>query len=92
MNDMSDRARPKGKKRNTQPGHPTYLADPRDQRPGESIGGGYFVFRRAGNCKRIRVPEWPFEHPTLEAAVAERDRLSAKFPTEKFIVVSEVTP
>lgn len=82
-------AKPKtGKKRNTQPGRPGFLKDARDSRPGEKIGGGHFVFRRASRCGRIRAPEWPFEHPTLEAAQVERDRLLALHPGEKFIVVS----
>lgn len=86
-----DQAVKKPKKRNTQKGHPAFLADARNERPEEKIGGGHFVFRRGGRSGRIRAPEWPFEHPTLEAAQAERARLSGKYPKETFIVVSEVS-
>jgi hypothetical protein len=82
-------ARPRPKKRNAQPGRPSYLKDPRDTREGEAIGGGFFVFRRGQRTGRIRAPEWPFEHPTLSAAYVERDRLAALHPGETFIVVAE---
>lgn len=85
-----DQAVKKAERRNTQKGHPAFLADARNERPEEKIGGGHFVFRRGGGSGRIRAPEWPFEHPTLEAAKAERDRLSALYQKETFIVVSEV--
>ncbi|MAM60827.1 MAG: hypothetical protein CMH11_04990 [Maritimibacter sp.] len=62
------------------------MKDPRDTREGESIGGGYIVFRRGGGTGRIRCPEYPFEHPTFEAAINERDRLAAQFPGETFQV------
>lgn len=76
----------KGKKRNEQAGRPAFLSDARKTRPGEVIGGGFFVFRRGGNSGRVRCPEWPFEHPTREAADAEAERLRAKFPGERFDV------
>lgn len=78
----------RGQKRNTQPGHPGFLADARLERPGEKIGGGFWVFRRSGEAGRIRTPEWPFEHPSLASAATERDRLAARHPKESFVVVS----
>lgn len=86
---MEKSTKPKGKPRNTKPGRPPYLADPRKERDHETIGGGHFVFRRTKNTGRIRAPEWPFEHPTLDAAQAERDRLAEKFPGENFVVISQ---
>ena len=74
----------RGKKRNTQPGHPGYLADPRLEREGEKIGAGYLIFRRGGSTKRVRCPEYPFEHPTWGATVAELERLQGKHPNEVF--------
>lgn len=84
----------KGKKRNTQAGHPAFLADARVERSGEKIGGGFFVLRRGGKSGRVRCPEFPFEHPSLDAAMAEAERLRAKYPDERFQVfaVSEATP
>ncbi|MAN99936.1 hypothetical protein [uncultured Roseovarius sp.] len=72
------------------PGAPGVLLDPRLLRRGEKIGGGFFVFRRTSGTGRIRAPEWPFEHPSLGAAIDERDRLAAKHPNEEFIVMFEV--
>ena len=86
MLDQPNTPKPKGQKRNTQPGRPPYLKDPRKEREGEKIGGGFFVFRRTGGTGRIRVPEWPFEHPTRESAEAERDRLSNLYFGEKFVI------
>lgn len=78
---------PKQLKRNAKIGRPATLIDPRLAREGEQIGGGYFVFRRTGGTGRIRAPEWPFEHPTREAADAERARLSTLYPNDTFILV-----
>ena len=82
--------KPKTKKRNTRPGAPEALSDPRQARPGEAIGGGFYVFRRTARTGRIRCPEWPFEHPHLSAAVAERDRLRQSHPDERFEVFVEL--
>jgi hypothetical protein len=71
---------------NSKPGSPPPLTDPRHARPGEFIGGGYFVFRRTAGTGRIRVPEWPFEHQTLALAEAEAARLSRLHPSERFEV------
>ena len=82
--------RPRGKKRNTQPGRPGFLADARQEREHEKIGGGHFVFRRGLKSGRIRAPEWPFEHPTREQAEAEAEKLALRYPGEAFVVVSQV--
>lgn len=77
-------------RRNTRPGSPPAPADPRQARDGEQIGGGYVVFRRGGGTGRIRTPEFPFEHPTLEAALTECSRLSAAHPGHRFEVWARV--
>lgn len=74
-------------KRNSQPGA-TFLKDARIERPGEKIGGGFFVFRRGRGSGRIRASEWPFEHPTLGEARAEAQRLAEKHPGQKFDVLA----
>jgi len=88
---MNNDSKPKGQKRNNQPGRPGYLKDARIERAGEKIGGGFFVFRRGKKSGRVRAPEWPFEHPTLEAAETERNRLCDKFPGEWFVVFRGVS-
>lgn len=85
---MPDQAKskPKGKPRNTKPGRPPFLKDARKERDGEKIGGGFFVFRRTKGTGRIRVPEWPFEHPDRQSASDECDRLAKQYPGEKFVI------
>lgn len=73
-------------RRNTRPGSPKHLTDPRMARDGERIGSGFIVFRRGKGSGRLRCPEYPFEHPSLAAAQAERDRLSSLHPGETFVV------
>lgn len=75
-------------KRNTQVGAPKKIKDWRTTRENETIGGGHFVFRRCSGSGRIRPPEWPFEHPSYQAAVAEAVRLARLYPGERFEVVS----
>lgn len=67
-----------------------FLRDPTKPRPGEVIGGGWFVFRRGGDTKRIRASNWPFEHGSFEAAAAEAKRLADKEPGKAFDVVQVV--
>lgn len=64
--------------------------NPRLARPGEEIGGGYFVFRRGKRTNRIRPPAfYSFEHPSLESALAEANRLAADRPGETFAVFAQ---
>lgn len=58
------------------------------ERKNESIGGGYFVFRRGKKTGRIgcKTPWVPFEHDSEESAREEADRLSLKLPGESFEV------
>lgn len=59
-------------------------------REGEQIGGGFFVFRRGRRSNRVWPSKLPFEHPSLAAALAERDRLAALFPDRTFVVLAQV--
>jgi hypothetical protein len=59
-------------------------------RKGEQIGGGFFVFRRGTMANRIKPSERPFEHPSMESAIAERDRLNEANPHLKYAVFAEV--
>lgn len=66
------------------------MRNPAKSRPGEEIGGGFFVFRRGRRTGRIR-PSWlAFEHPGLEAACAEADRLAMLHPGRAFVVVAQI--
>ena len=65
-----------------------WLKDPRLPREEEAIGGGYFVFRRGDGTNRIRPSNWPFEHPTLEAAKGEALKLARSNPGYQFEVFS----
>ena len=77
-------------KRNKQAGAPKRWKDRRIERDGEKIGGGFFIFRRGRDSGRIRMPQWPFEHPSIEAARTEQARLSVEYPDETFVIVQEV--
>lgn len=60
----------------------------KDGRANESVGGGFFVFRRGDWSGRIRPSKsFPFEHATLEAATAEAARLAASRPGSRFDVM-----
>jgi len=53
----------------------------------ETIGGGFFVFRRGKKTGRVGVRgSLPFEHGSLEQAAAEATRLAKLFPGETFEV------
>ncbi|MBB3608634.1 hypothetical protein [Rhizobium sp. BK602] len=67
-----------------------FLKNPRLPRKGETIGGGFFVFRRGEETGRIRPSQWPFEYATLPEAIAEAERLAIAYPGFDFIVVGEV--
>jgi hypothetical protein len=64
-----------------------WLRDPRKPRVNETIGGGYFVFRRGDGTNRIRMSQWPFEHATFAAAYAEAEKLAEQQPGKTFDVV-----
>lgn len=56
-------------------------------RPGEKIGGGYFVFRRGKRTGRIAInTTLPFEHPTAGSAAREARHLAQANPGETFEV------
>lgn len=48
--------------------------DERRARPGEIVGGGFFVFRRGRSTGRIKVPSVPFEFGSIAEAGAEAQR------------------
>ena len=61
-------------------------------RPGEKVGGGYFVFRRGKTTGRVCPPSdrAPFEHPTIESALAEMNRLAAANRGQAYVVLQQV--
>ena len=61
--------------------------DWRNPRPNETIGGGWFVFRRGDSTKRVKPAAWPFEHPSINAARAEALRLAADMPGQQFDIL-----
>jgi hypothetical protein len=60
----------------------------KEGRAGEKIGGGYFVMRRGDGTGRIRPTYTPYEHATIEAAIAEASRLAQSRPGYRFEVMS----
>lgn len=52
---------------------------PKKPRDGEVVGGGFFVFRRGDGTGRIRPCMWPYEHPSIESAQREAERLAQEF-------------
>ena len=61
-------------------------ADRPQQRKGEQIGGGWFVFRRGEKGGRVYITDMPYEHPNQKSAMDEADRLSKKHPGQKYQV------
>lgn len=59
-------------------------------RPGEIVGSGFFIFRRGEKANRIKPGPMPYEHPTMESAVAERDRLAEGNPGKKYHIFQQV--
>lgn len=60
-------------------------------RKGETIGGGFLIFRRGKTTGRIGISTTlPFEHPSLEAALREAARLAALTPGETYAVFQQV--
>lgn len=60
---------------------------------GEVVGGGYIVFRRGKRTGRLGIKNGAiiFEHPSMEAALAEAHRLAILQPAEKFVIFKEVS-
>lgn len=56
----------------------------------ETIGGGFFVFRRHRKSGRIHPSQWPFEHASAEAAAVQAKKLADANPGNEFIVVGEI--
>lgn len=44
-------------------------------RRNEKVGGGHFVFRRGDRNGRVTPSGYPFEHPSVDSALTEADRL-----------------
>lgn len=80
---MTEMTEKNAKQRNTE----KWMARERDY---EQIGGGFFVNKRGASGRISFVGMRPFEHPSLESAIAERDRLSELHPGSKFVVLGEV--
>jgi hypothetical protein len=61
-------------------------------RKGETIGGGFFVFRRGKHTGRVgvRLGTLPFEHGSFESAATEARRLAEISPGETFSVFEEL--
>lgn len=72
------------------PSRTGWLKNPKIARPGEAIGGGYFVFRRGDDTGRIRPANWPFEYATQEAAQAQANILASRNPGYRFDIVHVV--
>jgi len=59
-------------------------------RDNESVGGGYFVFKRNPETGRIDCPVHPFEYPNSNSAAARARVLARMFPGQQFDVVRAV--
>ena len=59
-------------------------------RPGEVIGGGYFVFRRGEFGNRIKPGPMPYEHGTFESAQKEAKRLAEINPGQNFVILQDL--
>ncbi len=64
--------------------------NPHLNRVGEIIGGGFFVVRRGRRTGRICLTMCPFEHPSMESAGREAERLARRFPDRQFDVLGVV--
>lgn len=90
-------------KRHPKPNKHRYNRGPRNPkkaRKGEVIGGGFFVFRRGDDTKRIRPSMWPYEHGSFSQALAEAERLreetghdyqvfTALLPPEQIVIAAD---
>lgn len=66
-----------------------WLKDPKKARDGETIGGGFWVFRRGDDTGRIRPALWPFEYGTYDEAFSQASRLAEAHRGYEFIVVQQ---
>ncbi len=73
------------------------MGKPFKSRKGETVGGGFFVFRRGETSKRILFKAKrdgevirPFEHGSLKAAIEEAQRLEADAFNGQFVVLQQV--
>jgi hypothetical protein len=67
-----------------------WLKNPKLPRHGETIGGGYFVFRRGDGTKRIRPSQWPFEYASFNEALEQAQKHAAEQPGYQFDIASVV--
>ncbi|MDR7039634.1 hypothetical protein J2X36_004410 [Methylobacterium sp. BE186] len=59
--------------------NPTPSSAPRTDRPPQTIGGGYFILRRARKGRRLTlIGRYPYEHGSLEEAEAQAEILAAR--------------
>lgn len=71
---------------------PKLTYDPINNRRGEEIGGGFFVFRRGKGTGRVGVTSpLPYEHPDYYSATEEAKRLT-RLTGEKYSVFMEAKP
>lgn len=65
---------------------------PNRKERGETIGGGFLIFRRGKKTNRIgvRAHSLPFEHGSYASAFDEVTRLEALHPGEKFCIFQEI--
>lgn len=54
------------------------LRKPNLPRKGESIGGGFIVYRRGSFTKRVKAVRFPFEYASMEEAQKGIEKLKAK--------------
>lgn len=66
---------------------------PAKTRKGETIGGGFLIFRRGKRTGRIgvKLKSLPFEHGSLESAQTEVERLTKANPGETFVIFQQIT-
>lgn len=84
---VNENAAPPKPKNGKNPG--PWLKNPKANRKGETIGGGWWVFRRGRGTNRIRPSMWPFEYATRELACEQAGRLAEMHPDCMFAVVHQ---
>lgn len=68
-----------------------WLKDPKKARKGETIGGGYFVFRRGKGTNRVHPSQWPFEYGSAAEAEEQARILAKGNPGYRFDVLHVVS-